>query len=63
MPTDSTHVLIAHVPVSYAGADYAGAESALAFRRKAALFDPAKASASTWIATIARNLRIEKLAD
>lgn len=27
--------------------------------RKAALFDPAKASASTWIATIARNQRID----
>ena len=29
--------------------------------RKAALFDPAKASASTWIFTIARNLRIDAL--
>ena len=38
-------------------------ETLLAVWRKAALFDPAKASASTWIATIARNLRIEKLAD
>lgn len=29
--------------------------------RKAALFDPAKASASTWIFTIARNLRIDAI--
>lgn len=34
-------------------------ETLLAVWRKAALFDPAKASASTWIATIARNLRID----
>jgi RNA polymerase sigma-70 factor (ECF subfamily) len=34
-------------------------ETLLAVWRKARLFDPAKASASTWIATIARNLRID----
>ncbi|SIQ29324.1 RNA polymerase sigma-70 factor, ECF subfamily [Bosea sp. TND4EK4] len=34
-------------------------EALLAVWRKAALFDPTKASASTWIATIARNLRID----
>jgi RNA polymerase sigma factor (sigma-70 family) len=34
-------------------------EALLTVWRKAALFDPAKASASTWIATIARNLRID----
>lgn len=34
-------------------------ETLLAVWRKAGLFDPAKASASTWIATIARNLRID----
>lgn len=34
-------------------------ETLLTVWRKAALFDPAKASASTWIATIARNLRID----
>lgn len=34
-------------------------ETLLAVWRKAALFDPTKASASTWIATIARNLRID----
>lgn len=34
-------------------------ETLLAVWRKAALFDPAKAGASTWIATIARNLRID----
>jgi RNA polymerase sigma factor (sigma-70 family) len=34
-------------------------ETLLTVWRKAALFDPAKASAGTWIATIARNLRID----
>lgn len=34
-------------------------ETLLTVWRKAALFDPSKASASTWIATIARNLRID----
>lgn len=34
-------------------------ETLLTVWRKAALFDPAKASASTWIATIARNQRID----
>lgn len=34
-------------------------ETLLSVWRKAALFDPAKASASTWIATIARNQRID----
>ena len=34
-------------------------ETMLAVWRKAALFDPAKASAATWIATIARNRRID----
>jgi len=34
-------------------------EAMLAVWRKAALFDPATASASTWIFTIARNLRID----
>ncbi len=33
----------------------------LAVWRKAGLFDPAKASASTWIFTIARNLRIDAI--
>ncbi|MEJ0041905.1 MAG: sigma-70 family RNA polymerase sigma factor [Rhizomicrobium sp.] len=36
-------------------------EAMLAVWRKAALFDPAKASASTWIFTIARNLRIDAI--
>ncbi len=36
-------------------------EAMLAVWRKAALFDPAKASAGTWIFTIARNLRIDAL--
>ncbi|HJW41071.1 MAG TPA: sigma-70 family RNA polymerase sigma factor [Rhizomicrobium sp.] len=48
------------------GADSAVAEdlaqeAMLAVWRKAALFDPAKASASTWIFTIARNLRIDAI--
>lgn len=34
-------------------------ETLLSVWRKAALFDPSKASASTWIATIARNQRID----
>jgi RNA polymerase sigma-70 factor, ECF subfamily len=34
-------------------------ETLLAVWRKAAAFDPAKAAASTWIFTIARNLRID----
>lgn len=34
-------------------------ETLLAVWRKAALFDPEKGRASTWIATIARNLRID----
>jgi len=36
-------------------------EAMLAIWRKAALFDPAKASAATWIFTVARNLRIDAL--
>ena len=36
-------------------------ETLLAVWRKAAQFDPARASASTWIFTIARNLRIDAL--
>jgi RNA polymerase sigma-70 factor (ECF subfamily) len=36
-------------------------EAMLTLWRKAALFDPAKASASTWVFTIARNLRIDAI--
>jgi RNA polymerase sigma-70 factor (ECF subfamily) len=36
-------------------------ETLLAVWRKAAYFDPSRASASTWIFTIARNLRIDAL--
>ncbi|MGH6859870.1 MAG: sigma-70 family RNA polymerase sigma factor [Phyllobacterium sp.] len=36
-------------------------ETLLMVWRKAALFDPAKASASTWIFTIARNLRVDAI--
>jgi RNA polymerase sigma-70 factor (ECF subfamily) len=36
-------------------------ETFLTVWRKAALFDPARASAGTWIFTIARNLRIDSL--
>lgn len=36
-------------------------EAMLAVWRKAEMFDPAKASASTWIFTIARNLRIDAI--
>ncbi len=36
-------------------------ETMLMVWRKAALYDPAKASASTWIFTIARNLRVDSV--
>jgi RNA polymerase sigma-70 factor, ECF subfamily len=36
-------------------------EAMLTIWRKAALFDPSRASASTWIFTIARNLRIDAI--
>ncbi len=36
-------------------------EAMLSLWRKAHLFDPAKASASTWVFTIARNLRIDQI--
>lgn len=36
-------------------------EAMLTMWRKAALFDPAKASAATWVFTIARNLRIDAI--
>ena len=36
-------------------------EAMLTLWRKAAQFDPAKASAATWLFTIARNLRIDRL--
>lgn len=36
-------------------------EAMLAVWRKAALFDPARAGAATWVFTIARNLRIDTL--
>jgi RNA polymerase sigma-70 factor (ECF subfamily) len=36
-------------------------EAMLTLWRKAALFDPKKASASTWLFTIARNLRIDAI--
>lgn len=36
-------------------------EAMLTLWRKAALFDPAKASAATWLFTIARNLRIDAI--
>ena len=36
-------------------------EAMLAVWRKAKMFDPAKASAATWVFTVARNLRIDSL--
>lgn len=36
-------------------------EAMLTLWRKAALFDPAKAEAATWVFTIARNLRVDQL--
>jgi len=42
-------------------ADDLAQDAMLTVWRKAALFDPAKASASTWVFTIARNLRIDAI--
>ena len=42
-------------------ADELAQEAMVSVWRKAALYDPAKAAASTWIFTIARNLRIDAL--
>lgn len=42
-------------------ADELAQETMIAVWRKAALYDPAKAAASTWIFTVARNLRIDAL--
>jgi RNA polymerase sigma-70 factor (ECF subfamily) len=44
---------------SEARAEELAQEAMLAVWRKAALFDPSAASASTWIFTVARNLRID----
>ena len=46
---------------SAAAAEDLAQETMLSVWRKAALFDPAKASAATWIFTVARNLRIDAL--
>ena len=46
---------------SEASADELAQETLLAVWRKAALFDPLSAGASSWIFTIARNLRIDAL--
>ena len=46
---------------SPAAADELAQETLLTVWRKAAQFDPARAGASTWIFTIARNLRIDSL--
>lgn len=46
---------------SAAAAEDLAQEAMLTLWRKAALFDPAKASAATWVFTIARNLRIDAL--
>jgi RNA polymerase sigma-70 factor (ECF subfamily) len=46
---------------SNASAEELAQETLLAVWRKAALFDPARAGASTWIFTIARNLRIDAI--
>lgn len=46
---------------SAAAAEDLAQEAMLSVWRKAALFDPAKASAATWIFTVARNLRIDAL--
>lgn len=43
----------------HAAAEELAQDTMLAVWRKAALFDPAKAGPSTWIFTVARNLRID----
>lgn len=47
--------------VSGPAAEDLAQEALLLLWRKAGLFDPAKASASTWLFTIARNLRIDAI--
>jgi RNA polymerase sigma factor (sigma-70 family) len=47
--------------VNAQAADDLAQEALLALWRKAVLFDPVKASAATWLFTIARNLRIDAL--
>jgi RNA polymerase sigma-70 factor (ECF subfamily) len=44
----------------YQTAEELAQEAMLSVWRKSHLFDPAKASASTWVFTIARNLRIDR---
>jgi RNA polymerase sigma-70 factor (ECF subfamily) len=46
---------------SSSAAEELAQETMLAVWRKAALFDPGRAGASTWIFTIARNLRIDAI--
>jgi RNA polymerase sigma-70 factor (ECF subfamily) len=46
--------------LSASGADELAQETMLAVWRKAEQFDPGRAAASTWIFTIARNLRIDQ---
>ncbi len=46
---------------SQGAAEEIAQETMLAVWRKAALFDPVRASATTWIFTIARNLRIDTM--
>jgi RNA polymerase sigma factor (sigma-70 family) len=52
--------LMRHGAASVAAEDLAQ-ETMLAVWRKAQLFDPSRASASTWIFTVARNLRIDSI--
>jgi RNA polymerase sigma-70 factor (ECF subfamily) len=56
-PRIKTYLLRCGVP--HAVADELVQEAMLTVWRKAALFDPSKASAATWIFTIARNLHID----
>src|SRR6202012_3235543 len=47
--------------IAASAAEELAQETMLAVWRKASYFDPARAGAATWIFTIARNLRIDRL--
>jgi RNA polymerase sigma-70 factor (ECF subfamily) len=58
-PRVKSYLLRCHMPP--AQAEELAQETLLMVWRKASYFDPARASASTWIFTIARNLRVDAL--
>jgi RNA polymerase sigma-70 factor, ECF subfamily len=58
-PRIKTYLVRAGASVSHA--DELAQETMLAVWRKADLFDPSRATASAWIFTIARNLRVDRM--